>query len=598
KCDIDPSDPDEDGKVSEDINGNGIPDECEGVGACCDVNTETCSHKPLSDCDGAYQGEGTFCGVCTEGTGTGLPCDGDDDCNDPPIAGACKEKVCSNDPAQECEIDMDCPQPLGVCVDLSTVCATQACCDPETGNCREVTKPEDCLPEEDGHGYGTDCVPPCCVQPEYSGRDNCGDFVDVQVINVPPVGADPVSITITGNNTTATSDDWDEEWCRLPIFDPDGDTKDPGWWEAFEIDACANVRIQLCCTDPVLEPAWGFLLKGCPCGETLEPVDLEKGPIGTPTWNPGFGRGEPFCDDRNLWMTFGPLEAGTYYYPIYSADDGTCASPPGCTYQLHITVGYCADAACCYLGCTGDPSVVCETDGDCTAAGGTCEPQCLELNELECESRAGWLTDSTPCDHTAVTGTCETGSCCLEEPGVCEDEDPARAPTMTKDDCDIAGGTYVGGADCANCYGGDNNGASCSDDDDCPDGTCRPSSACPWGACCTAEGCEDTIASDCDGEFFEGLFCSMRPCNPPGPCVACCLEDGTCIRRDVLGCEEFPGTAIPDPNWVCWGDSNQNGADDFCEGIPTVSEWGMVAMTLLMLTAGTLVLKHRRPVQG
>ena len=32
--------------------------------------------------------------------------------------------------------------------------------------------------------------------------------------------------------------------------------------------------------------------------------------------------------------------------------------------------------------------------------------------------------------------------------------------------------------------------------------------------------------------------------------------------------------------------------------IPTVSEWGMVAMTLLVLTAGTLVFMRRRPVQA
>ncbi len=30
--------------------------------------------------------------------------------------------------------------------------------------------------------------------------------------------------------------------------------------------------------------------------------------------------------------------------------------------------------------------------------------------------------------------------------------------------------------------------------------------------------------------------------------------------------------------------------------VPTVSEWGLVVMTLLLLTSGTLVLRHRRSV--
>jgi len=32
-------------------------------------------------------------------------------------------------------------------------------------------------------------------------------------------------------------------------------------------------------------------------------------------------------------------------------------------------------------------------------------------------------------------------------------------------------------------------------------------------------------------------------------------------------------------------------------GVPTVSEWGMVAMTLLLLSAGTLVYARRGPVR-
>jgi len=47
------------------------------------------------------------------------------------------------------------------------------------------------------------------------------------------------------------------------------------------------------------------------------------------------------------------------------------------------------------------------------------------------------------------------------------------------------------------------------------------------------------------------------------------------------------------------GDSDGDGIDDACalSPIPTVSEWGLVAMALLVLTAGTLVFVRRRGVQ-
>ncbi|MGB2984477.1 MAG: hypothetical protein WBE26_01230, partial [Phycisphaerae bacterium] len=42
----------------------------------------------------------------------------------------------------------------------------------------------------------------------------------------------------------------------------------------------------------------------------------------------------------------------------------------------------CAEGVSCYFGCTGDPSVECEEDDDCTEVGGTCEPRyCNDLFE-------------------------------------------------------------------------------------------------------------------------------------------------------------------------------------------------------------------------
>jgi cysteine-rich repeat protein len=69
--------------------------------------------------------------------------------------------------------------------------------------------------------------------------------------------------------------------------------------------------------------------------------------------------------------------------------------------------------------------------------------------------------------------------------------------------------------------------------------------------------CEETEACD-DGNPDDGDGCSS-----------------TCIIEDGWDCTGEPSVCMP-------------------SGIPTVSEWGMVVMTLLVLTAGTLVLAGRR----
>ena len=45
-------------------------------------------------------------------------------------------------------------------------------------------------------------------------------------------------------------------------------------------------------------------------------------------------------------------------------------------------------------------------------------------------------------------------------------------------------------------------------------------------------------------------------------------------------------------------DSDADGIGDACQGIPTVSGWGMLALALFVLTAGTVVLARRRVARG
>jgi hypothetical protein len=152
-------------------------------------------------------------------------------------------------------------------------------------------------------------------------------------------------------------------------------------------------------------------------------------------------------------MTFGPLRAGSYFYPVFTFPTGTSGVPPGADYQLHFTVGGCPTAACCYQACSGDPSVLCVADTDCVGVG-TCEPHCVVTNRIECQDREGyWLAPPNVEDATAtcVPNPCLVGSCCLG-PGECLDSDDVTGD-MDNNLCIrklVVTGEYVGGAECEN----------------------------------------------------------------------------------------------------------------------------------------------------
>ena len=493
------------------------------LGACCITDTGECAQKLPWICESegnSFQEVGQGCNVCSNDP-FNLNCRAgeDGDCwkcsggeNDetlccpgnPPgvcsgVNGTCDggdrigEECC---PSGDCDIT---PQ----CLQLPPACELTACCNADTGEClqrplciggledgRGCVNPVDLTRCEDGggtceigcpgvsvsQGFGTTCDPDCCVQADLeTGGDNC-NLVDVQVINVPTVGSPPVWLTLTGNNSSATFDDYPDH-CERSFLDPNSGTQDPGWWEAFSITACADVRVQLCCSDretqPV-RPAWGNLYFGCPCEGILGNSGAEP-PIGEGAGTPGFARGGPFCDDDNLWQTYASLAKGIYYYPIYSAPDGTYAQVQGGgQYQLNIVVGACPLAACCLstATCVGDGTFnegePCDDNLDCCAVEvkgecqddvpGRCASDCAELDELDCDEAGGfWLAgENIPIGGnpviTCAVAPCDIGSCC-SGPGACEDRrvvgvdcDLLNPDTcMSKKDCT---GTYIGGPQC------------------------------------------------------------------------------------------------------------------------------------------------------
>ncbi len=345
-----------------------------------------------------------------------------------------------------------------------------ACCFND-GTCMDAEDSASCQDAGGSfQGSGTDCDPNCCVVPPLwptptgnSGADNCRSAY-VHEIEVPvgpicvggaqneqqcgsPADCDGYPcerkrvVTISGDNTPASGPDS----CTDSFFDTQADPdNDPGWWEAFFIDGCAYVRLDLCCSDPILTPQWTFMYDGCPCqdGTTIQVSENPNKP-----YLPAAARGAPFCDEDNLWWQYGPLQPGWYYQPIYSAADGTHGP-----YQLHITVEACPEAACCFLSCVGgnNPFAVCQNDGACD--GGSCEPSCVLTDILDCQEYHHGVFLGPPVTSDVqpyCTGsTCATGSCCVGS-GECVDSlSEVTFIPMEKQDCDQMGGQYAGGIRC------------------------------------------------------------------------------------------------------------------------------------------------------
>ena len=124
----------------------------------------------------------------------------------------------------------------------------------------------------------------------------------------------------------------------------------------------------------------------------------------------------------------------------------------------------------------------------------------------------------------------------------------------------------------------------------------------PSGTPCSPDTDECT-ADICDG---VNVFCT-HPDN--GLCGACCLVDWSC-RDDFIEstCNGLGGTFVG-AAVDCGGDSDGDGVVDHCDlcpgvddfvfgpgcvnAIPTVSEWGMVILALLLLTGGKVYFSRR-----
>jgi hypothetical protein len=116
-----------------------------------------------------------------------------------------------------------------------------------------------------------------------------------------------------------------------------------------------------------------------------------------------------------------------------------------------------------------------------------------------------------------------------------------------------------------------------------------------FGACCLpANGCVLNISDvDCHampGGHFLGTGSTSCTHNPNGSCKlgACCRPNNVCTLDTTYDeCVKLGGRYEGDGSTACYHDAAGN-----C--IPTVSEWGVVVMAMLVLTAGTIVVMRRR----
>ncbi len=240
-------------------------------------------------------------------------------------------------------------------------------------------------------------------------------------------------------------------------------------------------------------------------------------------------------------------------------DGSACASD-----QIACTLDVCVTGVCendplddfCedHQYCTGteicDPAVDCVSSGDpCPAAEVCCESS--DVCATEC-------CDDTDCDDTNL---CTTDACVA---GVCQNTlvtcpDDGLYCTGTEA-CDPATGLCTSsGIPCSApaalcCEDSDICVAQCCSDAACDDGDLCTTDLCVGGSCVNAA----VVCAD------DGRFCTGTASCDPGT--------GLCVSS---------GFACP-PDQVCCEISQS--CEEQCTVIPTVSEWGLIALALMLLT--------------
>ncbi len=178
----------------------------------------------------------------------------------------------------------------------------------------------------DGTDFASD------VSTSGTGADACRN---VTVVDIPvgPAG-DPSEVLFVGDAFNATGPDCQRHGSKW-------------WWEAFRIDKCATVTIELCGSRPARFGESTELAGSCQNDSTCSPFrqadEVSNG----------------VCIDNSLWMRFNSLPPGVYYYPL----------KVGGFYDLTIRAEQCVgECAGCFGACCNSQERSCVDNvfqGDC-----------------------------------------------------------------------------------------------------------------------------------------------------------------------------------------------------------------------------------------
>jgi hypothetical protein len=299
-------------------------------------------------------------------------------------------------------------------------------------------------------------------------------------------------------------------------------------------------------------------------GPAFVPVTIDNvnhdNPYGGPGWRNWRHYVNNDCGDGVLPAVCGPPERETELDGL-TEDNRTDLIPrvfrsqaflmnPGITYHLKLVVADTSDNV---------------YDSDLfvkgTARGGYCcvcgTPPCFCIDgasQEECQDLGGSWGEGLMCGE----GPCgSTGACCLP--------DDSCANGYSIQACHTAGGEYMG------------------------DGTvCGAAKAC----CFADETCQELDPFCCSvvGGTAKDGTCSGTDCTVYG---ACCTQGDECTLvasqsacTAMSGTYQGDGTACPA---ACYAEDHN---------IPAVSEWGMVVLVILVLAAGTVVIRRARALKA
>ena len=503
--------------------------------------------EEVDDCDGTVcvPCAGTPVASCT-GTTTAQACDDGDPCTENDM-----EEIDDCDGVTVC---VPCAgTPIASCTGTTTA---QACDDGDPCTENDMEEIDDC----DGvtvcvpcAGTPTDCsdavVQACddgdpCTENDMEEVNACGVCV--------PCAGTPIA-SCTGTTTAQACDDGD------PCTENDME----------EIDDCDGSVCVPCAGTPIASCAGATTAQACDDGDPCTENDMEE---------------IDDCDGSVCVPCAGtPIASCTGTTTVQACDDGD-----PCTENDMEEIDDCDGSVC--VPCAGTPADCADAVVQACDDGDPCT-----INDVEEVNACGVCV---PCAGTPDPSNCDA-ECVTIQP--CDDGDPCTAGEQEA--------ISISGAICEPC------GLNAFPvDPACGDPTANnydPDAVCIDNSLCTYDTCEDAIAgtitlSDCD---FTGTIVTIYDSNGDEVGTTTADADGNYMLAGPFNCGEYAvelsnvPTCYSDANgavgprsFTINGDGTADGVNFIAipDDVPTVGEWGLIILGLLMSIVAVVGIRARR----